>query len=403
MRVTRGLPLAFGLTNFAIPFFPAFITLTAVTVPGVSLVPRWFAVTLFVVMAIVALYAIVTLLIPPLQTPATFWPLMAWFGAGLFSAALGFDPRSGLLFIGTFGLALVWHLTILRYYGAPGVSRAIFASYLISGGLASLAAIVMVVARVPVSQYTIGHGRAIGTFMLPGELAGYLIIFLPIAYAVARVTQDTRLRLLAWSALACGAIAFLMTFSRAGWMGLAAAIAFLIFFGGRVRRRYAPLILVGGLAAVLVVFNAHHNPSENYTRLSIWQAGIEIVRRFPLTGVGPFNFAQIYPLVRLPDGDATAFHAHSFLLTIFAETGLVGLLAVLFAWWRFALEFLRRLRGASPANSTIALAVAAGLVGTWVQGLIDTVTVVTLGLWLPSMALALVTATDGLGEQPQSS
>jgi len=403
VRVTRGLPAAFAVTNFVIPFFPPFITLTAVTIPGVSLVPRWFAIALLALMTIVALYAITTLLIPPRETPPTMWPLLGWLGAALLSAALGFDPRDGMLFIAIFGLALVWHLTILRYYRAPGVGRAIFTSYLISGALASLAAIVMIVTRLPASQYAIGHGRAIGTFILSGELAGYLIIFLPIAFAVARVSSDARMRALAWSALAIGGIAFVLTFSRAGWMGLAAAIAFYLFVGGHVRRRYAPLILLGGLAAVLVVFNAHHNPSENYTRLSIWQAGIEIVRRFPLTGVGPFDFARIYPLVRLPDGDAAAFHAHSFLLTIFAEMGLLGLLAVLFAWWRFVVELRKRLHGASPANATIALAVAAGLVGTWVQGLIDTVSVVIFGLWLPSMALALVTATDGLGEQPPSS
>jgi putative inorganic carbon (HCO3(-)) transporter len=165
-----------------------------------------------------------------------------------------------------------------------------------------------------------------------------------------------------------------------------------------VRRRYAPLILLGGLAAVLIVFNAHHNPAENYTRLSIWQAGIEIVRRFPLTGVGPFDFARIYPLVRLPDGDLTAFHAHSFLLTIFAELGIVGVIAVLWAWWRFAAVLYDRLRTARPAHATLAIAVAAGLFGTWVQGVIDTVSVVIFGLWLPSMALALALAEHGLGE-----
>lgn len=394
----RLLPAVFAITYFVVPLFPPFITLTAVTIPGVSLVPAWFAIALLALMALIAIYAIVLLLRPPIQKPPTLAPLLAWFAAVVIAGLLGFDPTAGMLFNGIFGLGVIWHLTLMRYYREPGVARAIYWSYMVSGGLASLAAIVMVVARVPANQYAIGHGRAIGTFILPGELAGYLIIFLPIAFAVARITRDRALRIAAWSALLLGAAAFVLTFSRAGWMGLAAAIAFYAFMSGRVRRRYAPLFLLAGLAAVLVVFNAHHNPAENYTRLSIWQAGVEIVRRFPLTGVGPFDFARIYPLVRLPDGDAQAFHAHSFLLTIFAETGLLGLAAALAVWWRFGAAFYERFRAAKPANATLALAIAAGLAGTWVQGLIDTVSVVIFGLWLPSMALALVAAVDGLGE-----
>ncbi len=394
----RLLPAAFAVTYFVVPLFPPFITLTAVTIPGVSLVPAWFAIALLALMALFAIYATVLLLRPPIQKPPTLAPLLAWFAAVVIAGLLGFDPTAGMLFNGIFGLGVIWHLTLMRYYREPGVARAIYWSYMVSGGLASLAAIVMVAARIPANQYAIGHGRAIGTFILPGELAGYLIIFLPIAFAVARITRERALRITAWSALALGAAAFVLTFSRAGWMGLAAAIAFYAFMSGRVRRRYAPLFLLAGLAAVLVVFNAHHNPAENYTRLSIWQAGVEIVRRFPLTGVGPFDFARIYPLVRLPDGDAQAFHAHSFLLTIFAETGLLGLAATLAVWWRFGSAFYERFRAAKPANATLALAIAAGLAGTWVQGLIDTVSVVIFGLWLPSMALALVAAVDGLGE-----
>lgn len=397
--MTRFLPAAFGLTYFVLPLFPPFITLTAVSVPGVSLVPSAFAIGLLVVMGAIAAYAGAMLLRPPRQRPVTMFPLLGWLGAALISSVLGFDPRGGLLFIAIFGLGVVWHLTLLRYYRSPGVSRAIFWSYIVSGGLASLAAILMVLTRRPAEQYAIGHGRAIGTFILPGELAGYLLMFLPVAFAVARFTRARGLRITAWIALGCGMAALLMSFSRTAWVGLAAAIAFYLFFAQNVRRRYVPLVLLAGVTAVLVAFNAHHNPSENYTRLSIWQAGVEIVRRFPLTGVGPFDFARIYRLVRLPDGDATAFHAHSFLLTIFAETGILGLSAVLFAWWRFVVELVRRVRAATPEHAAIALAVAAGLAGTWVQGLIDTVSVVIFGLWLPSMALALVTATDGLGEE----
>ncbi len=398
VRLRTFMPAALALPYFVLPLFPPFITLTAVTIPGVSLVPRAFAVGLLAAMAVLSVYAAGMLLQPPLHRAATLPALCAWLCAAFVSAVLGFDPAAGMLFIGIFGLGLLWHLSLLRFYAQPGVSRAIYWSYLLSGALASLTAILMVLARRPADQYAIGHGRAIGTFILPGELAGYLIIFLPIAFAVARITNDARLRVAGWCALVLGSAAFVLTFSRAGWMGLAAAIAFYAFFSGSVRRRYAPLILLAGLAAVLVVFNAHHNPAENYTRLSIWQAGVEIARRFPLTGVGPFDFARIYPLVRLPDGDVQAFHAHSFLLTIFAETGLVGLVAVLAAWWRFGVALNDRLRAAPPAHAAIALAVAAGLVGTWVQGLIDTVSVVIFGLWLPSMALALAAAAHGLGE-----
>lgn len=401
MNARRFLPAAFAFKYFVVPLFPPFIMLTPVTIPGVSLLPRSFAVALLALMAALSVYAAALLLQPPRQHAPTTLPLLGWLGAALLAALLGFDPAGGLVFIAIFGLSIVWHLTLLRYSDHPGLMRAIFWSYLLSGALASLAAIVMVLARVPADQYTIGHGRAIGTFILPGELAGYLILFLPIAFAVARVSLDRNLRVLAWCGFAIGLLALALSFSRAGWMGFAAALAFFGFASGAVRRRYAPLILLAGLAAVLVVFNAHHNPAENYTRLSIWQAGVEIVRRFPLTGVGPFNFARIYPLVRLPDGDLTAFHAHSFLLTIFAETGIVGLVAVLVAWWQFALALRERLRSAKPAHAVLALAVAAGLVGTWVQGLIDTVSVVIFGLWLPLMALALAVARNGLGEESE--
>ncbi|MDQ2871693.1 MAG: O-antigen ligase family protein [Candidatus Eremiobacteraeota bacterium] len=395
------MPAALAFTFFVVPLFPSFIALTAVTIPGVSLVPAPVSIALLALVACIAIYACVRLLMPPRERPPTLVPLLLWLGAAVLAALLGLDPRGGGLFVGIFGLSVIWHLSILRFYRAPGVAGAIFWSFLLSGTIASLAAIAMVVTRMPASQYTIGHGRAIGTFILPGELAGYLIVFLPIAYGIAQVARDARLRGLAWSALVVGAGAFVLTFSRAGWMGFAAAVAFFVFFTQRVRRRYALGVLVAGAAAVLVAFNVHHNPSENYTRLSIWEAALEIMRRFPLTGVGPFNFARIYPLVRMPDGDATAFHAHSFLLTIFAETGLAGVLAVLYAWWRFIVALRERLRTAPRGNQLLAYAVAAGLVGTWVQGVIDTVSVVIFGLWLPAMALALVCASDGLAEEHQ--
>ena len=157
----------------------------------------------------------------------------------------------------------------------------------------------------------------------------------------------------------------------------------------------AAIVGAAGIVVVLLLFNAHHDPSEDYTRLSIWQAALQIANRFPLTGVGPFNFSRLYAIARAPDGDATAFHAHSLYLTFFVEFGIVGLATVAWTLWRFAAELRRRIAAAAPAQAFLALGITAGLVGVAVQGLIDTVTVVIFGLWMPIMSLALAAARGG--------
>ncbi|HTD34529.1 MAG TPA: O-antigen ligase family protein, partial [Candidatus Elarobacter sp.] len=268
----------------------------------------------------------------------------------------------------------------------------IFRAYLVSGAFAALAAIVMVLAKTPVALYTIGHGRATGTFVLPGELAGYLIVYLPVAFAIARTLPE--LRALGLAGLGAGAVAFAMTFSRAGFVGMAAAIAAFVLMRRRERgARYAVAIMGAAVVLVGLVFNAHHDPSENFTRLSIWDAALRMARDFPFSGAGPFEFPRLYEVLRDPGGEPVAFHAHSVLLTIAAETGVVGLAAVLFGWLRFAAVLRARLR--SPgALAPVSVAIAAGLIGTWVQGLIDTISVVIFGLWLPFMALAVTCAGD---------
>ena len=266
-----------------------------------------------------------------------------------------------MLFTGIGGLGIIWHCSVVRFYSQRFAAVAIFSSFLLSGTLASALAIAMIVGRFPAALYAIAHGRATGTFILPGELAGYLIVFLPIAWTVGSVTRYRALRSIAWTAFAIGLIAIALTYSRAGWMGLAAAFAFL--FAVRTRRAgTAALLAIGGIVAVLLLFNAHHDPSEDYTRLSIWQAAMQIADRFPLTGVGPFNFSRLYALTRSPDADATAFHAHSLYLTFFVEFGIVGLSAVGWTVWRFAAELRRRIAARARTASVLSVRRCGGTV-----------------------------------------
>ncbi|HVA33125.1 MAG TPA: O-antigen ligase family protein [Candidatus Baltobacteraceae bacterium] len=392
----RTMPLAMAAVYAAVPLFPSFIALTSVAFPGVSLIP---AVAVYAVLGLVCALAIFAAIVlarhPQPGAQPLLKPMLAWFGASMLSAIVGFDPRAGLLFVGIFGLGILWHCSVVRFFNDRYVAPAIFWSYLVSGGLAAGAAGVMALTRHPAALYAIAHGRAVGTFILPGELAAYLVVFLPIAYALARVAPGRALRTVAWIALAIGAVALYQTHSRAGWMGCAAAVAFLVVTQMRHARHAvaAAIAVIGaGLGAVALAFNVAHNPSEDYTRIAIWQTAIQIIDRFPLTGVGPFDFNRLYAVLRLPDAQPTAFHAHSLYLTFFAELGILGLAAFLWNGWSLAAELRRRLRDAAPAASLLALAAAAGLVGVAVQGLIDTMSVVIFGLWMPTMGFALAAA-----------
>jgi hypothetical protein len=390
------MPAALGVIFALVPLFPAFIALTGVEFPGISLLPRAVTLAVLGVCALLAVYALAMLSFfsAPHSQPLLL-PLLAVFGSGVVAGSVGYDPAAGLLFTAIGGLGIVWHCSVVRFYADRYAATTIFFAYLLSGALASAAAIAMVAMRFPATLYAIAHGRATGTFILPGELAGYLVVLLPIAYALGWIGRQRGLRVVAWSALALGFVALALTYSRAGWMGIAAAFAFLI--AARTRRGIgaAAVVMLGGALAVLLLFNAHHNPSEDYTRLSIWQTATQIADRFPLTGVGPFNFSRLYARVRAPDGDPTAFHAHSLYLTFFVEFGIVGLTAVAWTLWRFGAELRRRVRNAPAPDAFLSLSVAAGLVGVAVQGLIDTVSVVIFGLWMPMMGLALAAAKGG--------
>ena len=84
------------------------------------------------------------------------------------------------------------------------------------------------------------------------------------------------------------------------------------------------------------------------------------------------------------------------LLSIAAESGLVGLGAFILAWRCFGRTLRRALANATPQARYLAIAITTGLVATWVQGMVDMVTVVVLGLWFPFMALAIAAARSGL-------
>jgi O-antigen ligase len=303
-------------------------------------------------------------------------------------------------------LAAAFHIALVRYYGRRGVARSVLVAYLCAGTLASVAALVMLATRVPAALYADNNGRAAGVFVTANQFAVFLVLFVFVALGAALAARG-RMRALAVPSVVVALVALALTFSQSGAIGAAAGALFFAFSTG-ARRLTAVLafaFVVAGLAIALRPV-AGHDPSNAFDRVRTWRAGVRVAELFPLTGTGPMAYWRVYPAIRSPGGDEPgtfgALHPHDALLSLAGETGAVGLVALCFGWWRVASTVRASLLRRARRDRLMALGVCAGLVGTLVQGIFDTVGIVQMSfVWIPYTALAMAAADAGLpGEAP---
>jgi O-antigen ligase len=194
----------------------------------------------------------------------------------------------------------------------------------------------------------------------------------------------------AWPFLLAGALAYarwlwlpaaivgsgiVLTFSTGGWLGsVAATIAVLFMLRGRVAalRLGVVAMLVGVVvsgAAIAGVLPERLNPLRQTGgfRLDLWVSSLQMIRDHPLLGVGLDNFVYLYQQVYLREGAAAEpnlSHPHNWVLHMWLELGLVGLIAFVWLLVTFARQ-IRSTRGWVVAGATGAV------VDMLVHGLID--------------------------------
>lgn len=105
---------------------------------------------------------------------------------------------------------------------------------------------------------------------------------------------------------------------------------------------------------------------------------IGLIVAHPFFGVGFGNYGAAYDQYRTVNWPIALGHAHNYYLNIWAETGIIGLLAYLLLWgmvfYRTIKTFYRKSTTAPPqghgitGNTSLLLAaVALGMLGAWVQ------------------------------------
>jgi O-antigen ligase len=199
-------------------------------------------------------------------------------------------------------------------------------------------------------------------------------------------------------------LALLLTYTRSAWLGWIVAVAVLLIL--KWPRALAWAVPVGILAISLaplpffsrVISSFDIKQSSNLDRIRMAEAGVEIIKDYPLLGVGPANVKEVYPLYRKHDAPRFRIpHLHNNMIQLWAERGVLALVAYLFLQILFLRECARAWGGPLSRFAEIGVAVTVALA---VAGLFEFNFGDTEVFWILLDIFAMIIAfTEGVGSR----
>jgi O-antigen ligase len=211
--------------------------------------------------------------------------------------------------------------------------------------------------------------------------AGLLMLFICQGAAILAARPGDPRNRWVWVSVALMVTALILSLTRMAWMGLAAGLIVLIL--GR-NTKFLWALPVVGLVLFLVAPDGVRNRMvsvvdlrdySNRERLMLWSSGVEIIKDYPLLGVGQNSFPLVYPEYRHKDvAEPNISHLHNNVLEIAAERGLIGLAAWLAIWIVYylrALAVLKRCPDPFSAERTAVMGSLAGVTAFLVAGMFE--------------------------------
>ena len=182
--------------------------------------------------------------------------------------------------------------------------------------------------------------RVTSTFSHPNQLAGFVVILVPLAIALAPRFTRRWLRIMAYVLVPLALAAIIFTYSRGALVGLLA----LSLLAVRSPRLW-PVLCAGLVAIALLAPGVWRDrvagagslsSPEIASRVDIWSAAVDGFAQRPVLGWGLNNFREVYVSLERPGRGylgSGAFDvpetAHNLYLNTLAEQGLLGLAALI--------------------------------------------------------------------------
>jgi O-antigen ligase len=328
---------------------------------------------------------------PTLAAEAAIW---LYLGAGLFlmlanapNLRIAFDGlRAQVFFVPMFFVA---H----RLIDDEGDLLSFVIPFAAIGGLVSLHGVYQYIVGTPipaawVSQTEMGvRTRAFSILGSPNVMASFLVMTAPLAVALVYMTSQwltgrpnwrrAAIRLVLWGAGGAMCLACLLTFSRGGWLGMAAAI--MVFALLRDRRLFLLLALVTAVAVfipeianrVTYLFTADFaEASQRAGRAVRWQVGWDLLRRSNAwLGFGLGRFGGAVAMQNQVVENLRYFYMDNYYLKTLVEMGWIGLGCYLFLLAATVIAGLKAYTAVygDPRLRAMAAALLAGLCGVLVH------------------------------------
>jgi len=219
-----------------------------------------------------------------------------------------------------------------------------------------------------------GVTGAPGWFQNSGEFGIEMCIFLPLAgyFAYALWPHLSRIKRLVAAAVVVSAVVSIVgSSSRGALLGLAVVALWLVLISPYRLRALAIVVVVSAVVVVFLPeeslnrFREMGSDKTSTSRLIYWEDALEISSNFPLFGIGYKNWIPYYRTFYNPEGELP----HNFALECLAELGvfgMVGLIAVLFAYFFTTYQVRNRARTKGAAPDRLIWALSYGLDGAMI-------------------------------------
>jgi len=217
--------------------------------------------------------------------------------------------------------------------------------------------------------------RVFATFENPNIFAEYLIMIIPVGYAVMLREKKFKNRMLTLGMGSAVFASLLFTFSRGGWLGAAAgAFLFLFMYQLSMLLKFIPVALIGMMllpASILsrIASIGSLQDASNFYRMQIWEKSVEIIKDYPLTGVG-LGFNSFRKISTKYITEADPYHAHNTYLELAIEVGIIGLAMVIFLGLNMMI-MVHHILKVDKYKGVLMLGFFAGLISLMVHGMAE--------------------------------